>query len=357
VIPTLVIGKTDFEAKEQPVPATLPSMSESSSRFEHYPNKSHTVTYSQPLTTQTESRSMLQTKTAKPSFCLEMKEKGFTTSNPHGSFQQYLKRSQNRQINNEVDYTIVNNEVKTASRSFKESYFDEDVNSDDFRRYTSESPTKISMIHEVSVISDTSSGLALVANASDDSQTSVRSEGFVASDESNDDGILQTIDLVGSETVTTALVILQKDDTYEFLVGEGQKNMFEELVITNSEMIAGDHFAIDEIVLCKCSRSIFSGQDDLISFFLPRIGLTCTCGLSKGANVLINPEDPTAIENVLRPWQVQFLKSFGIQHCEQLVKARHRSGDMLSRALRLWRKKEGMALFKTASCGIALQIW
>jgi hypothetical protein len=72
---------------------------------------------------------------------------------------------------------------------------------------------------------------------------------------------------------------------------------------------------------------------------------------------LINPDDPTCIENVLRPWQCDFLKSFGIYRGDQLVKARHRSADILTRGLRQWRKKNDMVPFKTSACGMALNIW
>jgi hypothetical protein len=113
---------------------------------------------------------------------------------------------------------------------------------------------------------------------------------------------------------------------------------------------------LNDCTQCECSGSIFSGNDELTSFFLPQMGMACTCGKKK-PQTFVNPDDPTALENVLRPWQVEFLKSFGIFRGEQLVKARHRSAGILSSALRQWRRKQGMVPFKTSSCGMAIDIW
>jgi len=41
----------------------------------------------------------------------------------------------------------------------------------------------------------------------------------------------------------------------------------------------------------------------------------------------------------------------------QSSEERHRSGGIMARALRQWRKKHGMIPFKTRSCATALQIW
>ena len=152
-----------------------------------------------------------------------------------------------------------------------------------------------------------------------------------------------------------ALVIVENSNrTYDLMVGEAQKCVGGQLVVRNLDSLAGNRHG-DEMgefsVQCECSQSVFSGNDDLISFFLPQMGMACSCGRQRRG--LIKPEDPTAIENVLRPWQCEFLQSFGIQRGEQLVKARHRSGDILARALRQWRKKYDMVPFKTSSCGMA----
>jgi len=160
------------------------------------------------------------------------------------------------------------------------------------------------------------------------------------------------------EEINRALVIVESNDrNYDVMVGETQKCIQGQLVIRNLENLGGNRRA-DELIeynRCDCSGSVFSGNDDLISFFLPQMGMACTCGRRQRG--LINPEDPTAIENVLRPWQCEFLRSFGIFRGEQLVKARHRSANIMARALRNWRKKYGLAPFKTSSCGMAIDIW
>lgn len=106
---------------------------------------------------------------------------------------------------------------------------------------------------------------------------------------------------------------------------------------------------------CDCTGSVFSGNDELIAFFLPQMGMACTCG--KQSRKLVNIHEPTAIENILRPWQCDFLQSFRILRGDQLVKARHRSGTLLAKALRHWRNNENMLPFKTSSCKIAIDIW
>ena len=106
---------------------------------------------------------------------------------------------------------------------------------------------------------------------------------------------------------------------------------------------------------CQCSSSVFSGNDELIEFFLPQMGMACNCG--KRPLGLKNPEEPTSLDNILRPWQVKFLAAFGIYRGDQLVKAHHRSAKALANALRQYRRKHGMTPFRTKSCGMALQIW
>jgi hypothetical protein len=156
-----------------------------------------------------------------------------------------------------------------------------------------------------------------------------------------------------------ALVMLENNDSFQITLGgsklKGTKNQNEELKIRNVELVHSNHvdLAFDT---CECSGSVFSGNDDLISFFLPQMGMACTCGKRKPVG-FVNPDDPTALENVLRPWQVTFLSSFGITRSEQLVKARHRSAPLLARGLKQWRRKQGMIEFKTSSCSMAIDVW
>ena len=106
---------------------------------------------------------------------------------------------------------------------------------------------------------------------------------------------------------------------------------------------------------CHCVSSVFSGNRDLAEFFLPRMSQACTCG--RTIPELIDPDEPTSLKNILKPWQCRFLAGFGISRGDQLVKAHHRSAQALATSLRKYRQKHHMVPFKTKSCGVALQIW
>eukprot|EP00980_Cylindrotheca_fusiformis_P007307 scaffold1525_cov142-Cylindrotheca_fusiformis.AAC.107 len=158
-----------------------------------------------------------------------------------------------------------------------------------------------------------------------------------------------------------AIILLENDNKYEVLVGQAQRSSNQELLLHNVELVSAEKTMEDGDIFvqgkttCECSQSIFSGNDDLINFFLPQMGMACTCKKQQWG--FAKPEDPTAIENVLRPWQVEFLHRFGIVHADQLVKARHRSSAILAKAMRQWRMKEKMLPFRTSSCLMALDIW
>jgi len=115
-------------------------------------------------------------------------------------------------------------------------------------------------------------------------------------------------------------------------------------------------FSDDDEEDCECVQSIFSGNVELAEFFLPKMGMACSCGKRRPTR-LTDPEEPTSIKNILRPWQVRFLAGFGITRGDQLVKAHHRSAQALASALRKYRHRHHMVAFKTKSCGMALQIW
>jgi len=109
---------------------------------------------------------------------------------------------------------------------------------------------------------------------------------------------------------------------------------------------------------CPCgSSSIFSGNDELVEFFLPKLGMACTCGKNPEVFSDTTVTDLTAIEFILRPWQCRFLKSFNIHRGDQLVKANHRSAPAIARAMKKWRRKHEMVTARTVSCGLALHIW
>ena len=163
--------------------------------------------------------------------------------------------------------------------------------------------------------------------------------------------------IVNQSETSQAIVILKKDENIQVLVGDSPRSVSNQLVVRNVEIVASSEQEAREANNrpCECSRSIFSGNDDLISFFLPLMGKACTCGQHSGS--FVYPDDPEAIENILRPWQVEFLKSFGIHRGDQLVKARHRSASVLAKGLRQWRRKQDMVPFKTSACGMAIHIW
>ena len=108
---------------------------------------------------------------------------------------------------------------------------------------------------------------------------------------------------------------------------------------------------------CQCASSVFSGQDELVEFYLPLMGMACSCGARRTGPCLRNPEEPTSLDNILRTWQTEFLASFGIYRGDQLVKAFHRSGPALAKAMRRYRRKQGLCHFPSKCCGMALSIW
>jgi hypothetical protein len=112
---------------------------------------------------------------------------------------------------------------------------------------------------------------------------------------------------------------------------------------------------LDQDGVCQCTTTVLNGNDDLIEFFLPLMGIACKCG--RRPQGFVRLEEPTSTLNILRPWQVDFLSSLGIERGDQLVKAHHCSAQDLASALRYYRRKHCMTPFRTSSCRIALQIW
>ena len=92
----------------------------------------------------------------------------------------------------------------------------------------------------------------------------------------------------------------------------------------NKDLIARHGTATANHKVCNCDRSLamFSDKDEMVEFFLPLVTVTCHC---RKTQQLVNAENPVSLENILRPWQIQFLKNFGIVQGDQLVKAHHRS--------------------------------
>lgn len=113
---------------------------------------------------------------------------------------------------------------------------------------------------------------------------------------------------------------------------------------------------------CQCSASMFSGNSQHVEFFLPKLGMACSCGQSKKTDThnkeyTSSSNSPLSLSNILRPWQVEFLESLDITRADQLVRAYKRRGRELSKEMRVWRHEKEMKPVKTKSCFVALHIW
>jgi hypothetical protein len=117
-----------------------------------------------------------------------------------------------------------------------------------------------------------------------------------------------------------------------------------------------DHVATNADT-CACQNSLFSGNADHAEFYLPKLGMACTCGKHKQETSTLDGVDPTSLSNILRPWQVKFLKSLKIVNGVDLVHAYNQRGGELSKAMRKWRREQKLPSVKTKSCHIALHIW
>jgi len=105
---------------------------------------------------------------------------------------------------------------------------------------------------------------------------------------------------------------------------------------------------------CLCSK-----DPEYVAFFLPKLGAGCSCGDQKDMKEVSMTEgdDPLALVNILRDWQVDFLNSVDIRTAKQLVIVYTKMGGVLAKEMRKWRRKKRLVSVKTASCGIALHIW
>lgn len=124
----------------------------------------------------------------------------------------------------------------------------------------------------------------------------------------------------------------------------------------NEIVLIGMEKVVKDASICQCQGSAFSGNAAHVNFYLPKLGMACTCG-KKQIDKNLDSKDVTSLENILRPWQVDFLKSLNIRRAEDLVYQYHRRGDILAKEMRRWRKEKNLVSVKTKSCGIALHIW
>ena len=79
-----------------------------------------------------------------------------------------------------------------------------------------------------------------------------------------------------------AIVLLERNGTYELLVGETHNySSDKKLVLHNVELVSKEEEYVNSSTpehhhcSCDCSQSLFSGNDDLINFFLPQMGMAC----------------------------------------------------------------------------------
>jgi hypothetical protein len=124
---------------------------------------------------------------------------------------------------------------------------------------------------------------------------------------------------------------------------------------------------VERVPGCTCTRapSTFSANPDQVEFYLPKLRLTCSYCRPKDPSAPSSSneqeedlgEDPLALSNILREWQVQFLSYMGIHHAMVLVQANARQSGVLAKHMRRWRRKQKLLSVKTKSCMLALHIW
>uniref|UniRef100_A0A7S1YT41 Uncharacterized protein n=1 Tax=Ditylum brightwellii TaxID=49249 RepID=A0A7S1YT41_9STRA len=122
---------------------------------------------------------------------------------------------------------------------------------------------------------------------------------------------------------------------------------------------------------CACSISIFSAtKNEHMDFFLPKLGMACQCHeTNDDDDEEEEEEDPTALRNILRTWQVNFLASLRITNANQFIIAYKKDPRALSKSLKQWRRINSNADSRTTiqpqqaakitskSCYNALYIW
>ncbi|KAL3766830.1 hypothetical protein ACHAW5_005245 [Stephanodiscus triporus] len=119
------------------------------------------------------------------------------------------------------------------------------------------------------------------------------------------------------------------------------------------------------LLCCECTASPFSGNDPQSEFYLPKLGLACACGGGSAADDRANfSRDPTALSNVLRPWQCDFLSTLGVRTADGLLRAHRSDANGMARKLRHWRAANASTAsmtggdeMRTRECYMALKIW
>lgn len=108
---------------------------------------------------------------------------------------------------------------------------------------------------------------------------------------------------------------------------------------------------------CFCQRPLRSLQPQDIHLFLPQC-LPCTC--DSHAGVKTDNRDTIALDRILRPWQVRFLKhEYMIRTTTELVSSYNRIGPVMAKGMKEWWLKSFPFESEkdTQSCELALLIW
>ncbi|GKY98176.1 hypothetical protein MPSEU_000775400 [Mayamaea pseudoterrestris] len=157
----------------------------------------------------------------------------------------------------------------------------------------------------------------------------------------------ERIFLDGSSRASVAASAVSSTGTF-FLPGNGRDDSQE----SNGKIIISNIGVADQ---CTCEDSLFGVRKDHVEFYLPELGVACSCGRGKPANALKG--DPFSLSNILRTWQCDFLASIGIYGAKEYVKAFKERGHGIAADMRRWRRTNGFLSVKTKSCVIALHIW
>jgi hypothetical protein len=107
---------------------------------------------------------------------------------------------------------------------------------------------------------------------------------------------------------------------------------------------------------CSCGSAKLFEKKEHVEFYLPMLGMTCTCGKKKMAEIPAE-SDPCALQSILRGWQAEFLYSIGITDTIDFIHACNQRRGVLAKEMKRWRKAKGMPTMKTQACAIALYIW
>ena len=103
---------------------------------------------------------------------------------------------------------------------------------------------------------------------------------------------------------------------------------------------------------CLFSSPVFADQRDQMEFFLP-----AACSCAKCREECPADTDPTSLQTILRPWQVEFLESEGITTAQQLVDAeKGEERHHMCKRMKRWRRKKELPV-KSISCLMACRIW